>query len=147
VSPQFHVKVDEGFYSLQQERLESTWQAKTYFGTAQQTKPARQSTSSRISRKRKSASEGGRVRFKPTASNPEGATTSISEGAPNSEGADVTNIAPVNEARTESQVHIPPNNVDMADQSHQQSSNDQPPQPAMDTGDSSRQQNDSHDLR
>ena len=31
VSPQFHIKVDKGFYTLQQERLKSTWQVATGF--------------------------------------------------------------------------------------------------------------------
>ena len=31
VSPQFHIKVDKGFYLLQQERLSSTWQVATGF--------------------------------------------------------------------------------------------------------------------
>ena len=31
VSPQFHIKVDKGFYTLQQERLKSTWQIATGF--------------------------------------------------------------------------------------------------------------------
>ena len=41
VSPQFHVKMDPGFYSLKQERLISFWQQKTYFTDAlEQGEPA-----------------------------------------------------------------------------------------------------------
>ena len=56
VSPQFHVKIDTGFYTLKQEELGSRWQYKTYF----MDKPQR---SRQLPKKRKMStdSEGARV--------------------------------------------------------------------------------------
>jgi len=87
VSPQFHVKMDEGFHSLKQEKLMSKWQDSTFFA-------ADASAAKTATIKRKRGNEGAQSRQRQRSAAAAAAGNDITEFS-NSEG--VTNAQSIHE--------------------------------------------------
>ena len=113
VSPQFHVAIDPGFYTLKQENLRSFWQQKTHFVDAQARPLQSQQPKSKRKRKREGEAVDG-AKATPRSQRPEGA-------APQGPSQGVTNDAQqvVQRQRTDADQLDQPNENNAEDQTRQ----------------------------